>query len=203
MSYDAIVIGSGAGGAPVAKELAEAGMRVVLLEEGPRFDASELTARPRDMVARLYRDAGQTTTLGNPPIVLPLGRAVGGSTFVNSGTCFRVPATFRSAGATSSAWRASGRSLDDAYARVGADHRRLRGSPEIAGRNALIAQRGAAALGWSGGFLRPQRARLRRLGRVRVRVPARRQAAHGARPTCRSRRRPARRSSRSRTSAGY
>src|SRR3954471_597313 len=88
---DACVIGTGAGGAPVAKELAEGGMRVVMLEEGERFTTDDFTARPREMTARLYRDAGQVATLGNVPVVLPLGRTVGGSTTVNSGTCFRTP----------------------------------------------------------------------------------------------------------------
>jgi choline dehydrogenase-like flavoprotein len=44
------------------------------------------------MLARLYRDGGQTVTLGNPPIALPLGRGLGGTTLVNSGTCFTTPA---------------------------------------------------------------------------------------------------------------
>ena len=88
---DVCVIGSGAGGAVVAKELAEAGARVVLLEEGAHHDAAAFTARPRDMLPRLYRDAAQHATIGRPPILLPLGRAVGGTTLVNSGTCFRTP----------------------------------------------------------------------------------------------------------------
>ena len=91
LRVDACVIGSGAGGAVVAKELAEGGMRVAVLEEGEWWDTDAFTARPREMSTRLYRDAGQLTTVGNPPIVLPLGRAVGGTTLVNSGTCFRTP----------------------------------------------------------------------------------------------------------------
>ena len=43
---DACVIGTGAGGAPVAKELAEGGMRVVMLEEGEhRTPTSSTPAR--------------------------------------------------------------------------------------------------------------------------------------------------------------
>ena len=48
--------------------------RVVVLEQGPHHDADRFSARPPDMLARLYRDGGQTTTLGTPPILLPLGR---------------------------------------------------------------------------------------------------------------------------------
>ena len=47
------------------------------------------------MTATLYRDAGQFSTLGTPPIMLPTGRAVGGTTLVNSGTCFRAPAALQ------------------------------------------------------------------------------------------------------------
>ena len=97
---DVCVIGSGAGGAPVARALAEAGQRVVVLEDGQAFAQHELTARPRDMTALLYRDAGQTATLGTPPIMLPTGRAVGGTTLVNSGTCFRAPAAVQDRWAT-------------------------------------------------------------------------------------------------------
>jgi choline dehydrogenase-like flavoprotein len=89
---DVVVVGAGAGGAVAAAELAEGGARVVLLEQGPAHDADSFTARPTEMLARLYRDGGQTVTIGNPPIGLPLGRGLGGTTLVNSGTCFRIPA---------------------------------------------------------------------------------------------------------------
>ena len=55
---DVCVIGTGAGGAPVAKELAEGGMSVVMLEEGRHFTTDDFTARPREMSTMLYRDAG-------------------------------------------------------------------------------------------------------------------------------------------------
>ena len=71
---DVCVIGTGAGGAPVAKELAEGGMSVVMLEEGGHFTTDDFTARPREMSTILYRDAGQVVTVGNTPIILPLGK---------------------------------------------------------------------------------------------------------------------------------
>ena len=149
---DVAVIGSGAGGAVVAKELAEAGARVVLLEEGAHHDAADFTARPRDMLPRLYRDAAQHATLGRPPILLPLGRAVGGTTLVNSGTCFRTP------DAVLERWRdrVRARTLDLAphFERVERELNVAPVPPELAGANAHVARRGAEALGWSGGFVR-------------------------------------------------
>ena len=64
ITVDACVVGAGAGGAVAAKELAEGGMRVALLEEGEWEDTATFTARPREMTSRLYRDAGQVATVG-------------------------------------------------------------------------------------------------------------------------------------------
>jgi choline dehydrogenase-like flavoprotein len=85
------VIGTGAGGAVVATELAEMGLDVVVLEEGDAHASSEFTGRPLDTVGRLYRNGGSTGTIGNTFIPIPLGRTVGGTTTINSGTCWRAP----------------------------------------------------------------------------------------------------------------
>ena len=151
---DAVVIGTGAGGAPVAKELAEGGMRVVMLEEGRRLTADDTSARPREATARLYRDAGQTATVGNTPIMLPLGSGVGGTTFINSGTCFRTPEPvldlwareFGLEGLTPEA-------LEPYFRRVERVLNVSQVPPELAGNNALAVKRGADALGWSGDFI--------------------------------------------------
>jgi choline dehydrogenase-like flavoprotein len=151
---DACVVGSGAGGAPVAHALAAAGLRVVVLEDGEHFTPDRLTARPRDMTALLYRDAGQTATIGSPPIMLPLGRAVGGTTLVNSGTCFRAPAHVLARWRDELGLEAFGPgALDEAYARVERTIGVQRVTEALAGANARIAKRGAEALGWSGRFL--------------------------------------------------
>jgi hypothetical protein len=151
---DACVIGTGAGGAPVAKELAEGGMRVAMLEEGERFTTDDFTARPREMTARLYCDAGQTATAGNVPIVMPLGSGIGGTTLVNSGTCFRTPP------AVLEMWRErfgldelSAAELDPFFRRVERELNVVQVPPELAGRNADVVKRGADALGWSGDYV--------------------------------------------------
>ena len=40
---DVVVVGSGAGGAPMALELARAGLKVVVLEKGPAYDKGNFT----------------------------------------------------------------------------------------------------------------------------------------------------------------
>jgi choline dehydrogenase-like flavoprotein len=88
---DVAVIGTGAGGAVVAAELAEAGARVVVVEEGDHYMGPDFTARPLEQFRMLYRDKGLTGAIGNAFIGIPLGRAVGGTTTINSGTCWRAP----------------------------------------------------------------------------------------------------------------
>ncbi len=92
LEADVCVIGSGAGGAVAAAVLAEAGRSVVVLEEGGYF--SKKNFQDRDIMwafREMYRNAGSTGTVGMPPILLPIGKTVGGSTTVNSGTMFRTP----------------------------------------------------------------------------------------------------------------
>ncbi|MET7619273.1 GMC family oxidoreductase [Streptomyces sp. NPDC005408] len=75
-----------------ARTLARAGLRVVVLEEGHHHSTASFGRRtPLDRFAELYRDGGATIAVGRPPLLLPVGRAVGGTTVVNSGTCYRTP----------------------------------------------------------------------------------------------------------------
>ena len=150
---DACVIGSGAGGAVAAKELAEGGMRVVMLEEGEWWDTDQFTARPRDMT-KLYRDGGQVATLGTPPIVLPVGRAVGGSTLVNSGTCFRPPPAVLEGWQRELGLEELGEAeLDPFFRRVERELNVSQVPADLAGGNAAVVRRGVEALGWSGDFI--------------------------------------------------
>jgi choline dehydrogenase-like flavoprotein len=91
LECDVVVIGTGAGGAVVAKELAEAGVAVVMLEEGRYFGREDFEGRPFAAQRTMYRAGGATFSIGNTYIPIPVGVTVGGSTTVNSGTCYRAP----------------------------------------------------------------------------------------------------------------
>ena len=91
LDCDVAIVGSGAGGATMAAELAEAGFDVVVLEEGSYYGTRDFTADTSAMVRQLYRDGGATMAIGNPPILFQEGRAVGGSTVINGGMSWRTP----------------------------------------------------------------------------------------------------------------
>src|ERR1035437_198527 len=154
LDADVCVIGAGAGGAVIAAELAEGGMSVVVLEEGQWHDPDAFTARMPEMLARLYRDGGQIVTLGKPPIMLPLGRGVGGTTLINSGTCFRTPAHVLERWQREFGMDVSEQSLQPCFERVEQALSVSEVTPELAGGNAEVARRGAERLGWSHGYLR-------------------------------------------------
>ncbi len=95
LETDVVIVGSGAGGAVVAALLAEAGQRVVVLEEGPHVRVSEIQSmRPSQHMRRAWRDGGMTVAVGvgdTPTINVTMGRAVGGSSIVTGAVCFRTP----------------------------------------------------------------------------------------------------------------
>jgi choline dehydrogenase-like flavoprotein len=145
---DVVVVGSGAGGASVARVLSEAGMSVIVVEEGDYYDASSYSTDVFEALPRLYRDSGLTVAEGRPAIPLPVGRCVGGTTVINSGTCFRAP------GDILTRWRDEhgvdwACDLDGEFETV---ERALNVTPVVqgaAGRNAELCRIGAEAIGAS------------------------------------------------------
>ncbi len=91
LSCDVVIVGSGAGGGVAAAELAEAGLDVIVLEEGGYHDTSEFTPQATAMIRKLYRDGGASMTVGTPPVIFSEGRTVGGSTVINGGMTWRTP----------------------------------------------------------------------------------------------------------------
>jgi choline dehydrogenase-like flavoprotein len=90
-SCDVVVVGTGAGGAAIAAELAEGGRDVVMLEEGGYYTARDFTLDAAEMLKKLYRNAGTAVIRGRPNIIFSEGRCVGGSTVVNGGISWRTP----------------------------------------------------------------------------------------------------------------
>jgi choline dehydrogenase-like flavoprotein len=96
-SVDVVVVGSGAGGGVLAKELGESGLSVVVLEAGPRFDPSkdypthrhdfEVTARDVFGTADPLRDRYTTT---GAPFTYSRVKGVGGSTLHYAGVSPRL-----------------------------------------------------------------------------------------------------------------
>jgi len=147
---DVVVIGTGAGGAVVGRELAEAGLAVVFVEEGQYFGRADFTGRVFPMMQKLYRNGGATFSIGNVGIPIPLGRTVGGTTTVNSGTCIRAPdrvlAHWRDDyGLDQLSPDAMGRYFDRVEAVLGVEPAKA----TLLGGNGRVIARGCAALGFT------------------------------------------------------
>ncbi|MCK5571335.1 MAG: GMC family oxidoreductase N-terminal domain-containing protein, partial [Bacteroidetes bacterium] len=89
-SADVCIVGSGCGGGPTAKILAEAGLKVILLEEGGYFTSADFHPTEETAYQNLYQQrAGQATD--DLAITILQGRCVGGSSTVNWTTSLRTP----------------------------------------------------------------------------------------------------------------
>ena len=95
LDADVVVVGSGAGGAVVARELARAGRSVIVLEEGDWVRPDEYgQLTPIGTLRRRWREAGLSAAvaLGDTPFISVLqGKCVGGSSVLTGGVCFRIP----------------------------------------------------------------------------------------------------------------
>jgi len=123
LGCDVVVVGSGAGGAVVATELALAGLDVIVLEEGKHVPADvHGRMRQSQSVRHLWRDGGMSVAFGHggsPSVNLTVGSGIGGSSILTGGVCFRVP------GAVNDEWartmgmdELSAAGLDPYYSRV-------------------------------------------------------------------------------------
>lgn len=149
LECDVVVVGSGAGGATVAAECAEAGRSVVVLEEGGFHDTAGFRAEPMEAIKSLYRDAGAQRIAGKPTVMLAEGRCVGGSTVINGGMCWRTPERVLKR------WRwehgidgATPEEMEPYFARVEERLHVAEQAPETIGRDNALLRIGAERLGY-------------------------------------------------------
>src|SRR5262245_7045742 len=156
---EVVVVGSGAGGAVVARELARRGHDVALVEEGAFLTGKDFTGDPRTMIDLLYRNRGLTGAFGRPTIAIPLGRCVGGTTTINSGTCYRAPDYVLDDWAERHGVAGAREpDLRPYFEQVEAELGVQAVPDESYGKNSRLFEAGAAALGYSGARI-PRNAR--------------------------------------------
>ena len=88
---DVAIVGSGAGAGITAELLAKAGLRVVIVEEGPLKSSSDFNQKESEAYPQLYQESAARKTEDKAINILQ-GRCVGGSTTVNWTSSFRTPA---------------------------------------------------------------------------------------------------------------
>ncbi|MFP6608087.1 MAG: GMC family oxidoreductase N-terminal domain-containing protein, partial [Myxococcota bacterium] len=146
---DVVIVGSGPCGAVVAYEVAKAGHRVLLLEEGPPFTPSEFELEGSRSMARTMREGGLRSTRGT---ILPTMQAIalGGGSLVNSAICVRPPESVFERWATGFDLERTNRTeLDRHYDSVG-DFLGIAPTPEeVLGRRNTLFRDGCDALGYA------------------------------------------------------
>ena len=149
LACDVVVVGSGAGGATMAAELAAAGIDVVLVEEGGYHPTESFTPDAGRALRTLYRDAGAQSALGSPPIIFSEGRCVGGSTVINGGMCWRTPDRVLDRWARQEGVAdVTPSAMTPYFARVERHINVAHQDPESIGRDQVLLKTGADRLGW-------------------------------------------------------
>jgi choline dehydrogenase-like flavoprotein len=87
---DVAIVGSGAGGGVTAELLTRAGLKVLIIEEGPLRTSSDFHMQEAEAYPQLYQESAARKTADKAINILQ-GRCVGGSTTVNWTSSFRTP----------------------------------------------------------------------------------------------------------------
>lgn len=153
---DYVVVGSGAGGAAAAVELARGGAKVAIVEAGPWRDPEDYPTTSKGSLRDLMDDWGATLTKGRALWPVVQARAVGGTTVINSAICVRTPGDifdmwqqeygFGGDALAEKMWTIQDRIEEDLCVDV---------TPvDVIGRHNELAQKGDKALGYNGHLIR-------------------------------------------------
>jgi choline dehydrogenase-like flavoprotein len=161
VEYDLCVVGSGAGGAVVAARLAEAGKRVIIVEQGKWISPRDLPTRDDRALEQLYRNGGVnpalpgevraiidvlTNRLATINVLQP--RVVGGGPFVNNAILLEMAESTWNAWATKYDFPLPWQAIADRMQMVAHDLGRT-GPGTAAGPRSGFFRQGAAQLGQS------------------------------------------------------
>ena len=146
---DAIVIGTGAGGAVMAARLAEAGLDVLVLEAGALRDGRDFAEHDGNALRDLYAEGGQRTT-DDVGLSIVQGVGVGGGTNINWMVMLRTPDWVLDEWRTDHGTEGMGSAeLAPYFDRIESEvHARVVPDDAHSPANRVILD-GAAALGWS------------------------------------------------------
>lgn len=88
---DVVIVGTGAAGATAARVLTEAGLDVVMLEEGAHIRTEQLRSDMWSSFKHVWRDLGFQVASGRALTPVLQGRCVGGTTAINGAIIHRMP----------------------------------------------------------------------------------------------------------------
>lgn len=153
----AVVVGTGAGGAMMARRLAEAGVDVIALEMGKAHKPSDFNQREDEMFEALFQQRGAQAT-DDQLIRILSGIGVGGSTVHNTNLCRRTPDPLLERWASEHGVSgADPTTMAPQFAATEAELDVTLMGPSAMNRNNALFKQGVEALGWRGGFLHHNR----------------------------------------------
>lgn len=157
LQADVVVVGTGAGGSMMTRDVAAAGLSVVALEMGAHSTSRDFNRVEDQMLELLFQERGARATSDLEVRVLQ-GRGVGGSTVHNTCLCKRTPDEVLEHWARDfgvSGARAA--DLAPAFERTERELGVVDITPSQLNENNRLFKRGVDALGWRGGLLRHNR----------------------------------------------
>jgi len=155
LDVDAVVVGSGAGGAAAAHRLQRAEKAVALIEEGAYYQPSDFHTDSWAAMRQLYRDQGRRAMVGTMIIPTMQAKCVGGTTLVNSAICFRLPdEVLREWIEQEALQNISPEILQPIFEEIESFLNISPDDEQYLGQNNLLMRRACQAIGWEGQVVR-------------------------------------------------